>query len=320
MGAIWKSRLRGIISIIGPTATGKTYLAHLVAEYLASSGYSYCLVSVDSGAVYKELDIGTAKPSLWERERYKYLMLDVVLPSERYSSLKYVEDLSVFLEHLHENCVLVFVGGTPLYFYITMGEHPVVPVKPDPLLRAYLRDLSARFGSKFVWQILADRDPFSAEKIHPSDEKRIIRALEIYLSTGKYRHMAEERIRLFEGVRELRFVLLPSRELLRARIKERMEKMFMLGWVEEVQRLMDRWGDKSPWTDVLGYREIVEGLLENKDIHEIKRNVFKATWSLARRQYNWFKKDRKGIVLHGVGDEFAEEVLGRVREFASTLG
>ncbi len=318
MGAIRKGRVRGIVSIVGPTAAGKTHLAHLVADYFSSSGYSVYLVSVDSGAVYKELDIGTAKPSLLERQRYRYLMVDVVSPDERYSALRYVEDLSALLEGIGE-CVLVFVGGTPLYFYITMGEHPVVPVGPDPLLRDHLHRLADELGTNFIWELLADRDPFAAGKIHPSDRKRIIRALEIYLSTGKYRHMAETRVALFEGVPEIRFVLLPPRDVLRERIVKRMEKMFELGWLDEVRALLARWGSGLPWMDVLGYREIATGLMEGKDIRQIKEDVFRSTWSLARRQYNWFKKDEKGLILRGVGDEFADKVLERVRRFARTL-
>lgn len=281
------------ISIVGLTASGKTSFLHNVLDFLVAEGVSFITISVDSGAVYKYLDIGTAKPTPEEIEKYNYRLVNVVSPCERYSLARFIKDTDEVLRHADTDVVFI-IGGTPLYFYTLVGESGYVPVQPDSAIRNHLRQIANERGSRYIYNLMKALDPISAEKIHPNDVKRIIRTIEINLSTGKMRTYATEYYTYFQmHFSERRYILLPPPDILRERIYKRTHMMFQMGFVEEAGRVADLCPPPAPWLEVLGYKHAYDAYKGHITEDDAISEVFTDTWRFSRRQRTWFKNDQK---------------------------
>ena len=319
MGGKYKTAGKKLaFSIVGLTASGKTSFLHSLIDRILDLDISFVTISVDSGAIYKYLDIGTAKPSIEERTKYRYRLVDVINPCERYSLARFISDVDSILKS--ERVDLIFlVGGTPLYFYTLVGERGYVPVEPDNVLRQHLYELARSRGKQYIYDLMKQLDPISAIKIHPNDLKRIIRTLEIVLSTGKMRVYSTLFYDYFVShFREYRYIFIPPTDVLRERIKQRIIYMFENGWIEETAFLANTCPPPAPWFEVLGYKHIYDlyiGKIKKQDAIE---NIFLDTWKFARRQRTWFRKDKLGMLIRSEEEvQYAREsIIKHISEYS----
>lgn len=304
--------MKRLLVVTGATATGKSSLAQAVARLCNAH-----IVSVDALKVYKGMDIGTDKPPLNIREEIPHYMIDIVSPSEKYSVARYLEDVRPVLAMLrHSGIPFLLEGGSPLYIK-ALTEGIFEGVGETREIRERLEEEADRYGSPFLHTRLAKFDPEAASRIHPNDRRRVIRALEVYLATGK---RISELQRQFGSVSLPRFliVLWRGREELRRRIAERVERMFREGFVEEVENLLCEGVLGRTASQAAGYAE-VKAFLEGKiSLEAAKHRTMSRHWHLARRQMVWLKgfTDAVHICLRGEVDwtALAERMVARLME------
>ncbi|HWP94430.1 MAG TPA: tRNA (adenosine(37)-N6)-dimethylallyltransferase MiaA [Gammaproteobacteria bacterium] len=277
-----------VVFLMGPTASGKTELAvRLVRER------PFEIVSVDSGMIYRGMDIGTAKPSAEVLAVAPHRLIDILDPSEAYSAARFRADaLREMADIRARGRVPLLVGGTMLYFRALERGLATLPGR-DPAVRAELDARAAREGWAVLHAELARVDPAAAARIHPNDPQRIQRALEVYLLTGMPLTALQER-RAAEAFpyRALKLALVPQdRAVLHDRIAARFRSMMAAGFLEEVRRLRDR-GDLTlahPAMRAVGYRQLWEHLDGRYGLEEaVSRGIY-ATRQFAKRQLTWLR-------------------------------
>jgi tRNA dimethylallyltransferase len=273
------------IAVVGPTATGKTALGIEIAKALETE-----ILSADSRIIYRELNIGTAKPTLEEMQGIPHHMLDRAAPTEAYSVSRYQEEARPLAEALHRAGKLpVVVGGTGFYLRALLQEEFVPPVPPDEAFRAEMQQLAARHGSPWLHARLAERDPQRAAALHPNDRFRIIRALEIIHQTGA--EVPNQPKPLGYDVLWIGLTY-ADRDKLRARIDERIVAMMQAGWLEEVADLMRRYGPEAEaLTKTHGYPELVGHLQGKLSLEEALESIRIQIHQYARRQMTWFRRN-----------------------------
>lgn len=279
-----------LLVLVGPTAVGKTSLAIRLAEALTGE-----IVSADSMQVYIGMDIGTAKPSREEREKIPHHLIDMVEPTESFSVARYTELAHQAIAAIHTRGHLpILTGGTGLYIRAVVDGLPLPPAPPNPGIRTRLEEEARKLGSGALHERLARVDPESAARLHQNDQRRIIRALEIYETTGRPRSAT-----LYPPVAASRykahwFGLTRPRHSLYHRINERVEAQIAAGLVQEVQELRARgWNPDSTSNQALGYKEIVDYLDGKVSLVEAKERLKKATRQYAKRQLSWWRADRR---------------------------
>jgi tRNA dimethylallyltransferase len=277
-----------IVIVLGPTAVGKTELALAVAQRVNAE-----IVNADSQQVYRYLDIGTGKPSKPERERVRHHLIDVVNPDEDFNAARYRQLAAASIDEIHKRGAKVLVsGGTGLYLKALTGGLFSGPSQ-DTELRANLEREIAQIGLAALYDRLIAIDPGANTKIHPNDRQRIIRALEVYQSTGRplsewqNEHRFQE-----EAFQVLKIGLARARAELYDLINRRSESMIRAGLLDEVRGLMERGYelDLKPLRSV-GYRqmgEVIEGI---KGLPEAMAEMKQETRRLAKRQLTWFRSD-----------------------------
>ena len=277
-----------IVIVLGPTAVGKTELALAVAQRVNAE-----IVNADSQQVYRYLDIGTGKPSKPERERVRHHLIDVVNPDEDFNAALYRQLAAASIDEIHKRGAKVLVsGGTGLYLKALTGGLFSGPSQ-DTELRANLEREIAQIGLAALYDRLIAIDPGANTKIHPNDRQRIVRALEVYQSTGRplsewqNEHRFQE-----EAFQVLKIGLVRPRAELYDLINERSESMIRAGLLDEVRGLMERGYelDLKPLRSV-GYRqmgEVIEGI---KGLPEAIAEMKQETRRLAKRQLTWFRSD-----------------------------
>ena len=277
-----------IVIVLGPTAVGKTELALAVAPKVNAE-----IVNADSQQVYRYLDIGTGKPSKPERERVRHHLIDVVNPDEDFNAARYRQLAAASIDEIHKRGAKVLVsGGTGLYLKALTGGLFSGPGQ-DTELRANLEREIAQIGLAALYDRLIAIDPGANTKIHPNDRQRIIRALEVYQSTGRplsewqNEHRFQE-----EAFQVLKIGLARARDELYDLISRRSESMIRAGLLDEVRGLMERGYelDLKPLRSV-GYRqmgEVIEGI---KGLPEAIAEMKQETRRLAKRQLTWFRSD-----------------------------
>ncbi len=268
----------------GPTASGKTARALDLARELGAE-----IVSVDSMAVYRGLDVGTAKPTADERRAVPHHVIDVVAPAERYSVARWLDDAaSAVADCRTRGRRILFVGGTPLYLRaLRDGLAPLPPAAPA--LRAALAAEAERLGSAALHARLAAVDPASAARIHANDTKRIVRALEVAETTG--RPLSAAFAPTPHPVFETQFLVLDvPRAELHDRIDRRVERMFAGGIVEETAAALAAPGGIGPTArQAAGYAEAIDLLAGTIDRPEAIRRTQVRTRQLAKRQLTWLR-------------------------------
>lgn len=290
---------RPVVVLTGPTAAGKSALALDLAARLGGE-----IVNADSMQVYRHLDIGTAKPSLSDRARVPHHLIDVVTPDARYDAARYARDARAAATAIHaRGCLTVLCGGTGLYVRAFL-EGLLDAGGADPSLREQL-EAEARAAREagdatLLHRRLAACDPESADRIHPHDERRLVRALEIALRTGRPASvLRREHGRVRGPFRALYLVIDPGREDLDGRIDARCTRMIEQGLLQEVRDLQQRgYGRHLRPLQAIGYRHmwpVVDG-------HETLANALQAmqhdTRRFARRQRTWFRAVAHAIWLH----------------------
>jgi len=284
------------IFIMGPTASGKTDLAVDLVER-----YSCELISVDSALIYKDMDIGTAKPDAATLQRAPHRLISFLDPSQSYSAADFRRDALAEMEKITQaGNVPVLVGGTMLYFRVLQYGLSKLPVA-DPDIREALTKQAESEGWSALHQRLQKIDPESAEKIHPNDPQRLQRALEVYELTGI--SMSEHHKKAAEGglpYDVLKIALIPSnREWLRQRAALRFDLMMKAGFLDEVKTLYNRndLHDKLPSMRSIGYRQAWQHLEGGIGFEEMKERAVIATRQLAKRQLTWLRSE-KNIIEH----------------------
>ncbi|MFA4966920.1 MAG: tRNA (adenosine(37)-N6)-dimethylallyltransferase MiaA [Candidatus Margulisiibacteriota bacterium] len=266
--------------ILGPTATGKTKLSIELAKKLNGE-----IISADSMQVYREMDIGTAKPTLEERQGIPHHLIDIRNPDEEWTVSDFVEQANGLTGTLAHP---IIVGGTGLYLWSLFEgfSFPIIPA--DKELRARLEnepltELYAR---------LATIDPDAAAKIHPNDKKRVIRALEVYELTGQPISKLQKTGLLAHGLTGAQIIGLNlPRETLYERINQRVDSMIEKGLIKEVKGLLAKGYNKDlPSMQALGYKEIIDYLDGKYSKEEMIEELKKRTRNFARRQMTWFRR------------------------------
>ena len=277
-----------ILTIVGPTASGKTRLAVELARRFNGE-----VVSCDSMQIYRTMDIGTAKPTAEEMQGIPHHMLDVADPEENYSAARYVEQASACVDDILARGKLPIVaGGTGLYRDALLAGRTFAAFSGK--FRGTLEQRAANGELPALYQELQQIDPARAEKLHPADEKRIIRALEVWYETGKTITQHDEESKLqpprYESVSiGLSFV---DRADMWERIDRRVDEMMAAGLVEEVRSLLER-GVPPTCTamQAIGYKEMASALLEGRPPEEGAEEIKLRSRQYAKRQLTWFRRD-----------------------------
>lgn len=274
-----------VLVICGATASGKTSLSVACAK-----AFNGEIISADSLLVYKGLDIGTAKPSAEERDGVPHHLIDIVSPKESFSVNDYERmALPVLEDLLQKGKTPIICGGTGFYINSLLYKSQFGNVGANEEIRAYYEDLANRLGKEYVHAILREKDAESAEKLHPNDVKRVIRALEIYDVTGKAKSAQQD-----EYLPRFDFAAVSieyPREALYSRINLRVEQMFAQGLIDEVKGLLNAGvTEDMQCMQGIGYKEVAEGLRVEYTEEEIKELIKKNTRNYAKRQETFFKR------------------------------
>ena len=305
---------RKAIFLLGPTASGKTFVSLHLAERFPVE-----IVSVDSAQVYRGMDVGTAKPSADERRRAPHHLLDIVDPADAYSAGRFREDALRLVGEIHaRGRVPVLAGGTMLYFRtLTQGLAALPPAQPA--LRAALERRAAVEGWPALHAELGKLDPVTAERLEPNDAQRIQRALEVQRVTGRpLSALLKDTAIPALTFTPLRVALEPSeRSVLHARIAERFRAMLAAGLVEELRRLRTRHAlhAELPSMRSVGYRQAWEVLEGRADAAGLEARGIAATRQLAKRQLTWLRA-MDGVERYDcLRPDLADAVAARVGEF-----
>ncbi len=279
------------VAIVGPTASGKTAVACELAERLGAE-----IISADSMAVYRGMDIGTAKPTSSERARAVFHLIDVADPDEPFTVVDFQERaVAVIDELLGRGRLPLIVGGTGLYIRAVLDGLNIPGPEPDPEVRERLRREAEELGSEAMHSRLAEVDPETAARLHPNNTRRVIRALEVYEQSGR---PMSEILRATKAPPRypdaLEFGLTMDRETLYRRVEERVDLMIAQGLVDEVAGLLEKdYTTEAPAMQGLGYKEIAAYLQGKCDLAGAVDLLKQSTRRFAKRQYTWFRADAR---------------------------
>lgn len=299
-----------LLCIVGPTAVGKTSISIKVAKRLKGE-----IISGDSMQIYRYMDIGTAKPSPEEKKEVPHHLIDIIEPHDPFSVADFQKEVFKLIPEIaSRNRLPIMVGGTGLYLKAVIDQYDFSESKADWDLRKKLKDQANRWGIEHLYERLKKVDPLSAEKIHPHDEKRIIRALEVYLTTGRpisnqKRKPVEERISL----KTLLIGLMMNRQRLYARIEERVDKMIEEGLEEEARNLLKQ-GYKPDLVSMqgLGYRHMIKYIKGQYTKEEMVESLKRDTRRFAKRQLTLFRRDQRIKWINRENFSREEEIVEKI--------
>ncbi len=285
--------------ICGPTGSGKTGVAvELAARFPIE------VVSADSRQIIKHLDIGTAKPTAEECNKVRFHLVDLIEPGEGYSAYRFVDDACAALaDIIGRDRIPVLVGGTGLYLR-ALTDGVVEIDNEDTTVREQLQDEMSRTGPQAMYDQLARVDPTEAARLHPNNQVRVIRALEIYRLTGqpKSELLAEAAHREGEHSFE-HFCLLPDRQELYAAIDRRVDQMMAAGWLAELERLVDAgMGEAIRQARVIGYGELLQFMDGELTLEAAVDLIKQNSRRYAKRQYTWFRNKTSGRFFSSRGE------------------
>ena len=304
--------MKKLICIAGPTASGKTALSIALAKELDGE-----IVSCDSMQVYKGMNIGTAKPTTEEMAGIPHHMLSVAEPWEDFSVGKYCDMAAPIVDDiLARGKTAIIAGGTGLYMDALIRGNDFAPV-PSTGRREELEQLAAEKGIEAVISQLRAVDPESAERLHPSDQKRIIRAMEVYLETGETITEHNRKTQLIPPRYDPVWFALEDadRANLYARIDRRVEIMLEQGLIAEIQGLLDAGiPEKATSMQAIGYKEFVDVLQGRSSMETATALVQQSSRKYAKRQLTWFRRNPAIHWLRREENEGTEQILAKARQ------
>ena len=303
------------IFLMGPTASGKTALAVKLIEHFPLE-----IISVDSALVYRDMNIGTAKPDAATLAQAPHHLLDIRDPTEAYSAAAFCDDaLRLMADIVSRGKVPLLVGGTMLYFRALLQGLDDLP-RADPALRQALEMEAAERGWPALHAELAQVDPITAARLAPNDSQRIGRALEIFRLTGKPMSSLLDKTQSTLPYRVLQLALIPSdRAVLHQRIAERFDAMLAEGLLEEVKALRERYSLSAdlPAMRAVGYRQAwayLDGEIDEKGLRE---QGIAATRQLAKRQLTWLRSWPDAVVLDALAGDLDAQAIELVARHLS---
>ncbi|MBX9571312.1 MAG: tRNA (adenosine(37)-N6)-dimethylallyltransferase MiaA [Candidatus Obscuribacterales bacterium] len=302
-----------VLAIVGPTCTGKTALSIKVAKELGGE-----IICADSRNIYKYFDIGSAKPTLDERQGVPHHLIDVAEPSENFTAAQFRELGTRAIEEIsaRENLPIV-CGGTGFYTRALLEGLSIPAVPPQDDLRKNLASEADEKGNEFIYEKLSQLDPETAIRLNANDRFRVIRALEVCITTGK-------RFSELAGSRELPYetmwigLTVTDRSKLRSLIEKRLAEQMELGMLDEVKMLLSKYGRSQKIMNTVNYRDLTAYLAGEQSLESALEGAITHNYQLARRQMMWFKSNPE---IHWFytdetpREKIAEEILGRVRKF-----
>jgi tRNA dimethylallyltransferase len=288
-----------LVVILGPTGSGKTALSLTLADRFSGE-----IVNCDSVALYRDFEVGTAKPTQPERARAPHHLFDFVDPRSYYTAGEYARRARETIQEISSRGHLpIVVGGTGLYLRALLQGLFPGPQRSDKL-RQRLRDRVQQKGSAYLHRVLKRLDPAAAANIHPNDAPKLIRAVEVCLaSRKKMTEMWKQGRDPLQGFRILRLGLNPARAILYDRLNQRAVQMFENGLVEETQDLIDKYGDNAWPLSSLGYKQASQFVRGELDRESAIAAAQQAHRNYAKRQLTWFRREPDVIWLAGFGDE-----------------
>lgn len=292
-----------LVVICGATATGKSGLGLALAMHLGT-----VILSADSRQVYREFDIGTAKPTLAEQKLVPHYLIDICAPTNTMTVADYQEQAQALIASVPASPLLL-VGGTGLYIRSIIQGMKIPRVAPQKELRSQLGEI----GQNQLYAMLQQVDPIASQKIHPHDSVRTLRALEVYYVTGIP-------ISAQQGENPPNYPILQigldcDAERLRLRIHKRTEQMIVDGLVAEVDYLCQKYGTDLPLLNTLGYQEIKQHLVGEISLDEAKELIVLHTRQFAKRQRTWFRADPQIEWFDADAPDLFDKVLQRIQEF-----
>jgi len=275
----------GLIVILGATATGKTSLAIALAKHLNAP-----ILSADSRQVYRHLDIGTAKPTIEERQGVPHYLIDIIEPDQTLTLADYQDQAQTLIAKFHaEGVTPILVGGSGLYIKAITAGLKIPRVPPQPHLRSQLEEL----GQHYCYQVLQQVDPVGAKKIHANDQVRTLRSLEVFYVTGQPLSSQQ-----YEQPPSYPIVQIgldcADLDVYRKLVGDRTEQMLAQGWLDEIRDLQQRYGVDLPLLKTLGYAEMSDYLANKTDLETAKELTITHTCQFAKRQRTWFRGSGNG--------------------------
>lgn len=304
-----------LVAVLGPTASGKSALGLSLAEH-----YDGEIINCDSTAVYRGFDIGTDKLSIEARRGIPHHLIDIADPTDVYTAADFARDAAALIRDIHRRGKLpILVGGTGFYYRaLTRGLFPGPGA--DDVLRRRLERIADRRGVERLHRLLSRVDPLSAVRIMPRDRKRLVRALEVYITTRRplSDHFSETRSAI-PGVNVVAFALRLPRELTAERVAHRVDEQFTRGIVDEVRGLLAAGvPEQARSFGGLVYRQVMELLHGVRGEAETRALIVQENRRYARRQLIWFSKEPNLIWLDGPGER--DETQQRVEAVLADRG
>ena len=295
-----------VVVICGPTASGKTALSIELAKQINGE-----IVSCDSMQIYKDMNIGTAKPTADEMQGIKHYLIDFVLPNERYSVADYKKDAEKAIEEIiKKGKTPIVVGGTGLYLDSLIYGIEYKEINFDEKYRNSLENLINEKGLEYLYEEAKKIDKKAIEKISPNDKKRIMRILEIYHSTGKNKTQQELESRKPVIYDYKVFAIDWPRDILYERINKRVDIMIENGLIDEVKQLLEKYKKFPTAMQGLGYKEVKDYLDGKYTKEEMIDKIKMETRRYAKRQLTWFRKNKETIWLDGMNPNNVDVILG----------
>lgn len=310
MADLSKSR---VIAVGGPTASGKTALSVGLAKAFGGE-----IINADSMQIYKNLDVGTAKPSIEERQGIPHYLLDFLPPETPYSVADFTAAADPLIQEITARGKLpLVVGGTGLYITSLLNGMAFTPEKTDPAIRARLQERAEAEGGAALYAELQSIDPDYAAQVHPNNLPRVIRALELYAATG--RRMSEERVNARPAEPPYRSLCLcltcRDRAVLYDRIERRVNLMVENGVLAEAKQVYDHRDTYRTAAQAIGYKEFFPYFEGTGSLDECTARLKQATRNYAKRQLTWFRRQNDAVWLYIDEENVLDRACELVREF-----